>query len=130
MKKILLIISMFLFSNFLNAEIIKNIIIEGNERISDETIKVYGEVKLNDNIDEIKINEIIKNLYSTNFFKDINVSLRNQTLFINLEEYPVINEIIIICALDKPPPSLFSSILIYFILIYFTLKITFYFYNL
>ena len=58
---------MFLFSNFLNAEIIKNIIIEGNERISDETIKVYGEVKLNDNIDEIRINEIIKNLYSTNF---------------------------------------------------------------
>jgi len=95
MKKILFIISMFLFSNFLNAEIIKNIIIEGNERISDETIKVYGEVKLNDNIDEIKINEIIKNLYSTNFFEDINVSLKNQTLFINLVEYPVINEIII-----------------------------------
>ena len=79
---------MFLFSNCLNAEIIKNIIIEGNERISDETIKVYGEVKLNDNIDEIKINEIIKNLYSTNFFEDIKVSLKNQTLFINLEEYP------------------------------------------
>ena len=95
MKKILFIISMFLFSNFLNAEIIKNIIIEGNERISDETIKVYGEVKLNENIDEIKINEIIKNLYSTNFFEDIKVSLKNQTLFINLEEYPVINEIII-----------------------------------
>ena len=95
MKKILLIISMFLFSNCLNAEIIKNIIIEGNERISDETIKVYGEVKLNDNIDEIRINEIIKNLYSTNFFEDIKVSLKNQTLFINLEEYPVINEIII-----------------------------------
>ena len=86
---------MFLFSNFLNAEIIKNIIIEGNERISDETIKVYGEVKLNDNIDEIKINEIIKNLYSTNFFEDISVSVSNQTLFIKLIEYPVINEIII-----------------------------------
>ena len=95
MKKILLIISMFLFSNLLNAEIIKNIIIEGNERISDETIKVYGEIQLNDNIDEIKNNEIIKNLYSTNFFEDIKVSLKNQTLFIKKEEYPVINEIII-----------------------------------
>ncbi len=95
MKKILLIVSIFLFSNFLNAEIVKNIIIEGNDRISDETIKVYGEVKINDNIDEIKVNEIIKNLYSTNFFEDIKVSLKNQTLFINLKEYPVINEIII-----------------------------------
>ena len=95
MKKILLIISIFLFSNFLNAEIIKNIIIDGNDRISDETIKVYGEVKINDDVDEVKINEIIKNLYSTNFFEDIKVSLKNQILFINLEEYPVINEIII-----------------------------------
>ncbi len=95
MKKILLILSIFIFSNSLNAEIIKNIEINGNKRISDETIKVYGDVKINDDVNEFKINDIIKNLYSTNFFKDIKVSLKNQTLLINLEEYPVINEIII-----------------------------------
>ncbi len=95
MKKILLTFLIFLFCNILNAEIVKNIVIKGNDRISDETIKVYGEVKVNDDINEIKINEIIKNLYSTNFFEDIKVSLKKQTLLIELKEYPVINEIII-----------------------------------
>ena len=36
------------------------------------------------------------NLYSTNFFEDINVTVSNNTLFIKLIEYPVINEIIIV----------------------------------
>ena len=35
-------------------KIINKIEIEGNERISDETVKVYGEVSLNQNIDNTK----------------------------------------------------------------------------
>ncbi len=96
MKKILLIIYIFCFTNILSAEIIKKIEISGNERISDETVKVYGGVSVNQNVDNLKINEIIKKLYSTNFFEEINVSVSNETLFIKLLEYPVINEIIIV----------------------------------
>ncbi len=96
MKKILIIISLLLFTNTLSAEIIKKIDITGNERVSDETVKVYGGISINQDIDNLKINEIIKNLYSTNFFEDINVSVSNNTLFIKLIEYPVINEIIIV----------------------------------
>ena len=96
MKKILLIIFIKLFTNILSAEVIKKIEITGNERISDETIKVYGNFSINQNIDNLKINKIIKDLYSTNFFEDIEVSVSNNTLFVNLTEYPVINEIIII----------------------------------
>ena len=33
----------------------------------DETVKVYGEININQDVDNLKINEIIKNLYSTNF---------------------------------------------------------------
>ena len=96
MKKFLIIIFLFLSVNNLSAEIIKNIKISGNERISDETVKVYGDISINQNIDNLKINEIIKDLYSTNFFEDISVSVSDQTLFIKLVEYPVINEIIIV----------------------------------
>ncbi len=95
MKKFFLILFLFINSNMLLAEVIKSINIEGNERISDETIKVYGEIKLNQDLNEFKINQIIKNLYSTNFFEDIKVSIDDQTLNIKLVEYPVINEIII-----------------------------------
>ncbi len=96
MKRILIIIYFILFTNHLSAEIIKKIDITGNTRVSDETVKVYGDVSINQNIDNIKINEIIKNLYSTNFFEDIKVSVSNNTLFIKLVEYPIINEIIIV----------------------------------
>ena len=95
MKKLLIIIY-FLFASNLSAEIIKKIEITGNERVSDETVKVYGGFSVNQDIDNLKINEIIKNLYSTNFFEDINVSVSNKTLYIKLIEYPVINEIIIV----------------------------------
>ena len=73
----------------------KKIEITGNERVSDETVKVYGGIEINQDIDNFKISEIIKSLLN-NFFADINISVNNQTLFIKLEEHPVINEIIIV----------------------------------
>ena len=96
MRQTLIILYFLLLTNPLSAEIIKKIDISGNERLSDETVKVYGDVSINQNVDNLKINEIIKNLYSTNFFEDINVSVSNGTLFIKLTEYPIINEIIIV----------------------------------
>ena len=62
MKKLIVAIYLIFFGNFLTAEIIKKIEITGNERISDETVKVYGDVSINQNVDNSKINEIIKNL--------------------------------------------------------------------
>ena len=96
MKRLIIFVYLLFFGNILSAEIIKKIDISGNERISDETVKVYGEININQDVDNLKINEIIKNLYSTNFFEDIQISVSNGTLFIKLVEYPVINEIIII----------------------------------
>ena len=96
MKRILILLYFILFTNYLSAEIIKKIDISGNNRVSDETVKVYGDFSINQNIDNIKINEIIKNLYSTNFFEDIKVSVSNNTLFVKLIEYPIINELIIV----------------------------------
>ena len=52
--------------------------------MSDETIKVYGEISINQDIDNFKINEIIKNLYSTNFLKILIFQVSNETLFIKL----------------------------------------------
>ena len=96
MKRILIILYLILFTNHLSAEIINKIDITGNDRVSDETVKVYGDISINQNVDNIKINEIIKNLYSTNFFEDIKVSVSNNILSIKLIEYPIINEIIIV----------------------------------
>ena len=77
----------FIFS-YLNAATINEIKILGNERVSDETIKVYGEIKLNDKIDENKINKILNSLYSTDFFEDIKINEANGVLRIIVKEYP------------------------------------------
>ena len=78
--------SLTCFSN-LNAEIIKKIDISGNVRVSDETIKIYGEIKLNSDYKEQNLNSIINNLYSTNFFEDVKIELSNNVLKIYLVEY-------------------------------------------
>ena len=91
--KISLTIFLFGFS-YLNAEIVNNLIINGNKRVSNETIKVYGEIELNKNYLESDLNKILYNLYSTEFFEDVKLNLANNTLTIDLKEYPVINQLI------------------------------------
>ena len=96
LKKIFtLLICIISFSN-LNAEVVKKIIIEGNNRISEETIKVYGEIEIDKNYSEIDLNNVTNNLYSTEFFENVNLSLKNQILKITVKEYPIINQLIIL----------------------------------
>ena len=95
-KFIYIIFFLTLFNNSF-AEIVNEIKINGNKRVSTETIQVYGQIKpLNSDFTKSDINKILKNLYETNFFEDIDISIKNKTLIINLVEYPLINQIIII----------------------------------
>ena len=89
LKKIIIV---FLFSvNFLRAEIITGLEIKGNKRISPETIKVYGEIEIGKDYSAFDLNNILKNLYETNFFETIDISLNDGLLQINLKEYSIIN---------------------------------------
>ena len=84
----------FLFSTTLNAEILKKIIIKGNERVSNETIKIFTSIQVGDEINTDKLNQIISNLYDTNFFENISVNFVSQKLIITVQESPIINEVI------------------------------------
>ena len=83
------------FSAF--AEVANKIEVVGNDRVSDSTIKVYGDIDLNkkNNFNQEDLNLIIKKLYDTDFFEDINVSLNNSTLKIKVVEYKIINNLIL-----------------------------------
>jgi len=91
---LLILIFLFSLNSFLKAEIINKIEIEGNKRISKETILVLGKINQNEKFDEFKINEILKNLYNSNFFKDINISIEDKNLKIYLIENPIVENII------------------------------------
>ena len=58
-----------LLSSFANAEIVERVDITGNKRVSNETIKIYGNITLNQDYTEKKLNEILNSLYSTNFLR-------------------------------------------------------------
>ena len=99
MNKILIItLILNFFFSILNAEIIKKIEINGNKRISDETIKVYGEFRdsLGQDLSKSDLDRILKNLYLTDFFENVSIEIINNTLTIDLKEYPVVNQLIII----------------------------------
>ena len=94
-KKFILLITIILFGFVKNsyAERINDIKITGNDRIPKETIVVFSNVSINDEIDSSDLNEILKNLYNTNFFKDVSVGLTNNTLNIKVIENPIIEKI-------------------------------------
>ena len=90
------IMALILFSFKVNAEALNKIEINGNLRVSDETIIIYGEINKNEDYSEQDLNRIINNLYSTNFFEDVKLEIKNNILKVNLVEYPVINNLIIL----------------------------------
>ena len=75
------------------SEIVKKIEIDGNERIPIETINMLSDVKINDDINENDINNLLKNLYETNFFKNLEIKLDNSVLKISVIENPIISDI-------------------------------------
>ena len=92
---VLTILLNYFFLSFSNSEIIKQIKVEGNNRITDEIILMFSDIDLGQDIKSSKINEIIKNLYETNFFNDVSVTLENNLILITVDEAPLIENIVI-----------------------------------
>ena len=90
---IVFVITFFYICFPVNGEIIKNIEISGNERIADETILMFSKINVGSEVDEQTANEILKNLYDTNFFKNVSVFLKNNKVSITVVENPIIETI-------------------------------------
>ena len=82
----------FLTTNSLSDKVNK-IDVNGNDRISDETIIMFSSVSINDDIDENSLNDILKNLYGTDFFKNVSVKFDKNILEIIVIENPLIENI-------------------------------------
>ncbi len=84
-----------LCSSYSFAEIVKKIEIVGNERVNSETIKIFSGVKLDDNLNTDDLNKVLKNLYETNFFENVNLTLNDSVLSINVIENAIVQNLII-----------------------------------
>ena len=93
-KKIIKLNLLLLFITSISiAEIVSNIVIKGNKRLSDESIIVFSKIELNKNYDSNQLNQIIKDLYETNFFKKISLKKESTTLILEVLENPIIENI-------------------------------------
>jgi outer membrane protein insertion porin family len=89
-----LIFFLLFFSNG-HSENYSKIIVNGNERISQDTILVFSELPSDKNLDDNLINDILKKIYNSGFFKDVSVKIENDNLIINVIENPIIQTVFI-----------------------------------
>ena len=75
------------------AQIINDIKVDGNKRISKESIIVFGGIDFNKNYNDDDLNVILKNIYETNFFKEINLKVNNSILEVSVIENPIIENL-------------------------------------
>jgi len=93
-KKIFQVNFIFFFIASMSvAEIITDIKIFGNKRLSKESIIVFGDIKFGINYQDEDLNNILKKIYDTNFFQEINLDINNSILEIKVVENPIIEDV-------------------------------------
>ena len=82
-----------IYSFILNAEIVNDVVVNNNKRIVKESIISLGGIKLGNDYDQSDLDKILKNLYETNFFSDIKISIKNNKMIIYVEENKIIQTV-------------------------------------
>jgi len=88
-----LITFFFVFTSFSNSEVVTKVEVKGNQRISAETVFIFGDIAIGENFESQNINELIKKLYDTNYFDNISVELKNGVMIISVTENPLISSV-------------------------------------
>ena len=74
-KYLILLLIFFMKIAFVKAEVVQSISVNGNDRITDETIIIFSKVNIGDDLIMNDLNNIIENLYSSDFFKNVSIIL-------------------------------------------------------
>ena len=94
MLKILkIIVFIFFFTSYANSEVIKKVNVINNERISLETILVFSNIEIGKNYNLNELDQIIKDLYNTNFFSNVSLKVDNGILTIDVIENKIIQNL-------------------------------------
>ena len=84
--------------NMINAQnlddVISKILIEGNQRVEEETIYSYVNISKGDSFNPDKLNNTLKSLFSTGFFSDVKLVRDDSVLIIKVIENPIVNRVV------------------------------------
>lgn len=77
------------------AAVVSSIVVSGNTRIEDETVKNYVLIVPGQSFSNAEIDESVKALYGTGLFSDVTISVRGSQLVVVVVESSVVNSVII-----------------------------------
>ena len=89
--RLIILYSLLISNSF--SEIINDIKITGNKRISNETILVLSNISSGQDFNDASLDKALKKLFETSFFEDIKISLKNGLLTIKVVENPIIESV-------------------------------------
>lgn len=95
MKKIaqLILLTQLIISSAAQAFVVRNIEIQGLQRVSQSTVESYLPVKRGQNLNSENSAAVVRALYKTGFFDRISLSQENNTLIIHVVERPTIGRL-------------------------------------
>tara|TARA_Y100000816_G_scaffold184698_1_gene133906 strand:+ start:55 stop:2283 length:2229 start_codon:yes stop_codon:yes gene_type:complete len=91
--KILLILKFSIIYAF--GDVINDVQVKNNNRITKETIITFGGIELGKDYSEDQLNNILIDLYSTNFFSDIKFDVQGDILIVRVDERKIVQQIIL-----------------------------------
>ena len=98
-NKIYTLVALFLFLlnpfTLAHAEAftVENIQFEGLQHLEESTVLSYLPIQIGQTVDEQDTADILKTLYQTGFFDDVNLKQNGNTLIVQVKERPVIEEV-------------------------------------
>ena len=90
---ILFFLTIFFKSVF--SEIVNDVKIENNNRISKDSVIAFGNIEIGSDYTEEKLNKVLIDLYDSNFFSDVRLKIVNNVLIVNVTERKIIQSVII-----------------------------------
>ena len=76
-----------------SSTIVREIVVEGAQRVEPDTIRSYMLIQEGDLYDARRVNRSLKSLFATGLFADVTMQRQGDTLIVNVVENPVINRI-------------------------------------
>ncbi len=72
---------------------VRNIRVEGSERIEPATVTSYMQIRVGDPFDPVQMDKSLKSLFATGLFADVTLRREGDTLVVRVVENPIINRV-------------------------------------
>jgi outer membrane protein insertion porin family len=74
--------------------VVGRVLIQGNERIDQQTVLSYLPIQIGDTVDPARIDLAVKTLFRTDLFADIEIQLQGSDLIVKVVENPIVNQVV------------------------------------